>query len=160
MGKAVRRLQVCTLALLLLSAKASLPAAPKAALKVPYEYATTRDSMLVHVQINNKPAVLIFDTGSAHTIIRPELVGVSPKELIPTQMARSGGGFMGDAVGREVSLEMGNSMWKKRKIVVMDLSQVLSVYEEKIDGILGLDFIKEFRQVTINVKEKTITFAY
>lgn len=116
--------------------------------------------MLVRVRINNKPAILIFDTGSAHTIVRPELVGVTPKELIPTQMGGSGGGFIGDAVGREVSLEVGSSTWKKRKVAVMDLSQVLSVYEEKIDGILGLDFIKEFRQVTINVKEKTITFAY
>lgn len=160
MSRAARRFQVCTLAFLLLSAKASLPVAAKGALQVPFEYATSRDSMLVRVLINNKPAVLIFDTGSAHTIVRPELIGVSPKELIPTEMAKSGGGFMGDAVGREVSLQVGSFTLKKRKVVVMDLSQILSVYEEKIDGILGLDFIKEFRQVTIDMKEKTITFAY
>ncbi|HET9283716.1 MAG TPA: retropepsin-like aspartic protease [Candidatus Angelobacter sp.] len=159
MGRAVRCFQVCTLAFLLLSAKASLPAAPKGALQVPFEYAAGRESILLHVRINDKPAVVIFDTGSAHTIVRPELVGVTPQELIPTQMGR-GGGFMGDAIGREVSLEVGSSIWKKRRVAVMDLSLVLSVYEEKIDGILGLDFIKEFRQVTINVKEKTITFAY
>jgi len=116
--------------------------------------------MLVRVRINDRPAVLILDTGSAHTIVRPELVGVNPKELIPTEIAGSSGGFVGDAVGREVSLQVGSWTWKKRKVAVMDLSQVLSLYQEKIDGILDLDFIKEFRQVTINVKEQTITFAY
>lgn len=160
MGGAIGRLRGCTLAFLLLSVKASLPAAPKGALQISFDYATSRASMLVRVLVNDRPAVLIFDTGSAHTIVRPELVGINPKELIPTQMARNGGGFMGDAVGREVSLQVGGFTWKKRAVVVMDLSQVLSVYTEKIDGILGVDFIKEFRQVTINVKEKTITFAY
>lgn len=156
-GKADRVLRVCALALLLLSAKASPAAADRVSEKVPFEYAHGRESILLHVLVNNKPALLILDTGSAHTVLRPEVVGVNPKELISTPAA-SGGEFIGDAVGREVTLQVGSLKWEKRKVAVMDLTQVLSVYPEKVDGILGLDFLKEFSQVTINIKDQTITF--
>jgi hypothetical protein len=135
-GKTGRVLRICALALLLLSAKANLVAADRISEQVHFEYAQGRDSILLHVQVNGKPAFLILDTGSAHTLLRPEVVGVDPKELIPTEVA-SGGGFLGDAVGREVTLQVGSLKWEKRKVAVMDLTQVLSAYQEKIDGILG-----------------------
>src|SRR5262249_32312201 len=124
----------------------------------PFEYAEGRGSILLRVRVNEKPALLIFDTGASHTILRPEFLGMKPSELVPTE-ASSGGGFMGDAVGREVTLQVGNRKAAKRRVAVMDLSQVLSVYHEKIDGILGLDFLFEFRRVTIDVTEKTIVFV-
>jgi hypothetical protein len=99
-----------------------------------------------------------LDTGSSHTIVRPELLGIKPSELVPTHTA-SDGGFMGDAVGREVRLQIADWKWPKQRVAVMDLSQVVAAYHEKIDGILGMDFLFEFRRVTINVKEKTITFV-
>ena len=40
----------------------------------------------------------------------------------------------------------------------MDLSNVLSVYREKIDGLLRIDFLLEFPQTVINVKTREITF--
>jgi Aspartyl protease len=156
--KAVGVLRICALALLLLGAKASRAAADCASEQVLFEYAHGRDSILLHVLVNNKPALLIADTGSAHTVLRPEAVGLNRKELIPTQAASGGAGFIGDAVGEEVSLQVGSWKREKRRVAVMDLSQVLSAYQEKIDGVLGLDFFKEFSQVTINFKDKTITF--
>jgi Aspartyl protease len=156
--KAVGVLRICALALLLLGAKASPAAADCASEQVPFEYAHGRNSILLHVLVNNKPARLILDTGSAHTVLRPEAVGLNPKELIPTHTASGGAGFIGDAVGQEVSLQVGSWKREKRRVAVMDLSQVLSAYQEKIDGVLGLDFFKEFSQVTINFKDKTITF--
>jgi hypothetical protein len=63
---------------------------------------------------------------------------------------------MGDAVGREVTLQVGNWKWQKRRVSVMDLSQVFTVYQQQIDGVLGLDFFQEFSSVTINMKNKTI----
>ena len=150
-----RALSIYVSLFLLLASKAS-PAAADQTLKVPFEYASTRNSILVHVKVNDKPAVLIVDTGSSHTVLRPELLNIDPSELLPTQQGSSGGGFMGDAVGREVTLQVGNWTWQKRRVAVMDLSEVFAVYQQQIDGVLGLDFLQEFASVTINVKNKTI----
>lgn len=143
---------------LLLAPKAS-PGVADQALKVPFEYANTRNSILLRVKVNDRPALLIVDTGSSHTVLRPELLHVKPSELVPTRRSSSGGGFVGDAIGKEVSLQVGNWKWQKWRVAVMDLSQVFAVYQQQIDGILGLDFFQEFSSVTINLKDKTIVFV-
>lgn len=154
-----RVLRIYASLFLLLVPKASSGAADQAALKVPFEYAISRNSILVHFKVNNRPAVLILDTGSSHTVLRPELLHIKPSELIPTRQGSSGGGFMGDAIGREVTLQVGNWKWRKRRVAVMDLSQVLAVYEQQIDGVLGLDFLQEFSSVTLDLKQKVILFV-
>lgn len=124
-------------------------------LDLPFECAEERGSILVQVRINDKPALLILDTGSSHTVVRPEFLGTKPSELVPTKAAADGG-FKGDAVGREITLQVGSWKLQKQRVAVMDLSQVLSVYREKIDGILGLDFLFRFSRATINFNDKTI----
>ena len=142
---------------LLLVASTGL-AAPDRSFQVPFQYAKTRNSILIAARINDMPVVLILDTGAAHTVLCPNAAGVDPKELIPTHPGSGGGGFIGDAVGQEITLQIGAMKWEKRRVAVMDLSQVLSVYSEKIDGILGLDFLQQFREVVINIKERSISF--
>ena len=154
-----RVLRIYVSLFLLLVPKASPGAADQVVLKVPFEYASGRNSILVRVKVNDRPAVLILDTGSSHTVLRPELLHIKPSELITTQQGSSGGGFMGDAIGREVTLQVGNWKWQKRRIAVMDLSQVLAVYEQQIDGVLGLDFLQEFSSVTFDLKQKVILFV-
>src|SRR5277367_6079484 len=89
-------------------------------LTVPFEYAAGRGSMLVRARVDNRPALLIVDTGSTHTILRPSVVGVSAAELGSPRIA---GGLIGDAVGREVTLQIGQRTWRRRRVTVMDLSQ-------------------------------------
>ncbi|HET9285305.1 MAG TPA: retropepsin-like aspartic protease [Candidatus Angelobacter sp.] len=127
-------------------------------IELPFEYAKDKGSILLQVRINDKPALLILDTGSSHTIVRPELLGMKPSELVAAQTA-AGSGFKGDAVGREVTLQVGSWKPQKQRVAVMDLSEILSVYHEKIDGILGLDFLFQFEKVTINFKEKTVVLV-
>jgi hypothetical protein len=125
-------------------------------LSVPFEFAQGRGSMLIPARINSKPALLIVDTGSAHTIVRPSFAGVSPAELAPPLV---GAGVMGDAVGREVTLEVGRQVWQRRRVAVMDLSPVLSAYRETVDGVLGMDFFLQFSQSVINLKDRTVRFV-
>jgi hypothetical protein len=125
-------------------------------LSVPFEFAQGRGSMLISARINSKPALLIVDTGSAHTIVRPSVAGVNPRELAPPLV---GAGIIGDAVGREVTLEVGRQVWQRRGVAVMDLSQMLAAYRETIDGLLGMDFFLEFSQCVINLKDRTVTFV-
>ena len=134
------------------------PRATDQVLKVRFYYAGVRNSILLHVKINDKPARLIVDTGSRHTVLRPEILNMNPSELTLPNRGSSGAGFIGDAVGKDVSLQVGDWRWPKRRIAVMDLSEVLAAYREQIDGVLGLDFFQEFTSVTINMKEKTISF--
>lgn len=154
------------LTLLLVTAKAGSIVAQSAAksstadqaLTIPFDYSKSRNAILLHVRINDKPAILILDTGSAHTIIRPEFLRIAPSELQPTHLPPSGGGLVGDAIGREVTLQVGSWKWAKRAVAVMDISQALSFYAEKPDGLIGLDFLQEFSRVVIDVKAKTISF--
>jgi predicted aspartyl protease len=122
---------------------------------VPFQYAVGRGSILIRARINRKPAVLIVDTGSSHIIIRPALLGIDPKRLFGT---RPGAGVIGDAIGQEVTLEVGDSVWPRRRVSIMDLTAALSAYNEPIDGLLGLDFLLEFSQATINLKDRILTF--
>ena len=156
MSKLVSRVLFLTLFLTPFQAHA---AAADSVLKVPFEYAKGRNSILLPVRINDKPALLILDTGAAHTVLCPEVAGIDRKELVPSQIAEGGGWFIDDAVGREVAFQVGNLKWEKRRVVVMDLSQVLSGYHQKVDGILGMDFLSEFSLVTINTKDQMLTLT-
>jgi len=125
-------------------------------LTIPFDFAAGRGSILVGVRIDSRPAVLIVDTGSAHTILRPSIAGVSPSELA---LPSSGAGIVGDAVGREVTLEIGQRVWPRRRVAVMDLSRSLAAYHEKIDGLLGIDFFLEFSQAIIHLKDRRVRFV-
>lgn len=128
-------------------------------MRVPFEYASSRNSLLVHVSINGKSALLILDTGSAHTVLRPEVLGLKRSAVTPARTSPSGGAFMGDAIGRAVTLQVGDRTWRKYRIVVMDLSQVLAAYQESPDGVLGLDFLQNYRRVAIDLHERIIMLA-
>ena len=123
---------------------------------IPFEFARDRGSLLISARINNRPVSLIVDTGSSHTIVRPSVAAVNPPDLAPP---RVGGGIIGGAIGREVTLEVGRQVWQRRRVAVMDLSPVLSVYQESIDGVLGIDCLLEFSQSVINLKDRTVTFV-
>lgn len=150
-------LRYFALALLLLSTKAPLPAADQV-LQVPFEYSISKNAILIHVWINDKPATLVLDTVAAHTALEPGVLGINPAQLSSAHLGSPDGGFGDDAAGREVTLQIGARKWNKRRVAVMDLSQVLAPYGEKTDGILGLDFLREFDQVTIDLKDRTISF--
>ena len=111
--------------------------------------------MLIRARVSGRAALLIVDTGSSHTILVPSIAGVHPAELAKP---RTGAGIMGDALGREVRLEIGECVLERQRVSVMDLSQALSAYREKIDGLLGIEFLLQFSQALINLKERSIIF--
>jgi hypothetical protein len=125
-------------------------------LTVPFEFAAGRGSLLIPARLDRRPTLLIVDTGSSHTVVRPAAVGIGPGELAAP---RTGAGVIGDAVGRVVTLEIGDRVWQRRRVAVMDLSAALAVYEEKIDGLLGIDFLLEFSQAVIDMKRRVVSFV-
>ena len=124
-------------------------------LTIPFDFAAERGSLLIRARVNSRPVRLIVDTGSAHTILLPAVAGVNPGEL---RAPRSGAGVIGDAVGREVTLEVGPRTWRRR-VSIMDLSAVLTPYRERIDGLLGIDFLLEFSEAVIDFRARSIRFV-
>lgn len=112
--------------------------------------------MLIEARVSGRAALLILDTGSSHTILVPSIAGVHPAELAAS---RAGAGIIGDAVGRQITLEVGGCIVQRHRVSVMDLSQAFSAYREKIDGLLGIEFLLQFSQATINLKSRSITLV-
>lgn len=125
------------------------------AFTIPFDFASGRAALLVQARINAQKAVLLLDTGSSHTILRPHLIDMRRSELAAP---RVGVGIVGDAVGREVTLEVGDYKLRRHRVAVMDLSMAVSTYREKIDGLLGIEFLLNFSQTLIDLKERHITF--
>jgi hypothetical protein len=47
---------------------------PQDPVEIPFEYSRAFGLMLIKVEINKKPAVMVLDTGSNETIVSPKLV--------------------------------------------------------------------------------------
>lgn len=155
----LKRAAISGLVFMVLSTTGIRSNAASQVFQVPFQYSVKHHVILLHGHVENKPALLILDTGCAHTIVKPELVGIVLSEFSPTKLNSFGVGFQGDAIGREITLELGT--WKREKftVSVMDLRQVLSAYPERPDGVLGLDFLEQFSSVTIDLKAKTISLG-
>jgi hypothetical protein len=151
-----RALSTFVLLLLLLTSKAS-PLAADQNVKIPFEYATGQNALLVHVSINNKPALLILDTGSPVTVIQPKTLGLTASELARKQLDsfRPVGTFKG--INMKVELRVGDAVWKAWPVKVADQSQTLAAYLDIPDGVLGIDFLQQFSGVVFDLDGKTIT---
>lgn len=132
------------------------PASPEE-LRLAFQESKLLDAILVTIQINGKPAILIFDTGSNSTILSPEISGAStaPSQFdvsFPESRTSS------EAHWGQVRLEISGHQWKKRRVVVQDQHNLYRVFGQKIDGILGKDLLNEFQSVTIDFKSHSILF--
>jgi hypothetical protein len=115
--------------------------------------------ILVSVQVNEKPAVLILDTGSNTTILSPEISGLNPARLPRANPPRKGTGFVGDGRWGQAALTIGTTVWKDKRVLVVDTKDLSAAFQRKIDGILGQDILDEFKTVEINLEEKRLTLG-
>lgn len=112
--------------------------------------------ILVNVQVNEKPAVLIVDTGSSITMLSPEVSGLDPARLPRAIPPRQGTGFVGNGRWGQATLTIGTIVWKDKRVLVSDTKDLSRAFERKIDGILGQDILDEFKCVEINLREKRL----
>lgn len=112
--------------------------------------------ILVNVQVNEKPAVLIVDTGSNTTILSPEVSGLNPARLPRANPPPKGTGFVGDGHWGQATLTIGTNVWKDKRVLVSDTKDLSRAFKRKIDGILGQDILDEFKCVKINLQEKRL----
>jgi hypothetical protein len=112
--------------------------------------------ILVEVQINGKPGVLILDTGASTTILSPEASGLNPIDLRRADPPKKGTGFVEVANWGEATLVTGARIWKDHRILVADMKSISDANRQKIDGILGQDILDEFKHIEIDLEGKQL----
>ncbi len=113
--------------------------------------------IMVKAQINGVPKDFIFDTGASRTTISNELVkelGIKEVEKIK---ARGVGGEVDASIVRIDSIKVGNIMLRDFSCGVTDLARICTLIGGSISGVLGYDFLSQFK-ITIDYKAKQLTF--
>ena len=120
---------------------------------IPFEVNRNFGSILIRAQVNGKPATLVVDTGSSHTILSSELLQVRLLASEHADAPAKGTGYVGSAGWAKATVEVGALRWPDRKVLVMnDFQEISNSMKQKVDGILGEDVLKEFDSVVIDFK--------
>jgi gag-polyprotein putative aspartyl protease len=129
----------------------SVPGSDDSRRGIPFEVNRQFGAILIHAQINGRPAILLVDTGSSHTILSSELLLVRPLALRHTDGASKGSGYVGTRTWAKARLEVGAFTWLDRKVLVMnDFRDISRSMHQTVDGILGVDILEEFDSVAID----------
>ncbi|MBI1729075.1 aspartyl protease family protein [Candidatus Acetothermia bacterium] len=113
--------------------------------------------ILVPTLVNGKgPYQFALDTGASTTVISPELAqNLSIKSTSAAAMT-GGGGKVQAAIGRVESLAVGGAKVEDLPVMVADFLVMLSqATGSKLDGIIGYNFLKEFR-VTLDYPNERV----
>jgi predicted aspartyl protease len=120
--------------------------------EVPFEFSRAFGLMLITVEVNGKPVVMVLDTGSNETIVSPRVAIV--KELVSkeTVVMAKGSGYSGTGVVTTAFLRMGPLSPKSCEVLVVDLSDLSKTLGQDVDGILGMSVLKDFDIVTVDLR--------
>jgi hypothetical protein len=115
--------------------------------------------ILLDAKVNDKPAVLLLDTGAGLTVLSPDAAGWSPADLKKRYANRLAVGIDGatHSMGNTAAtLEVGRAL-TVTPVAVADLHTFAKTLNIKLDGILGQDVLRGFSVVRIDYKSQLIT---
>jgi hypothetical protein len=127
--------------------------------EIPLRVSRVFGLMLVTAEINGKPAVLILDTGSNHTIVSSRFVDVATPSLKDTVNNKKGSGLSGTGVFTRASLKVGPLLWRDHRILAMDMKEMSKSFGENIDGLLGMDFLEQFETVVVDLRQHKLILS-
>ncbi len=128
--------------------------------EIPFENSRTFGLILVRVEVNGRPAVLIVDSGSNQTIVSSELGDVATRALLKSAVSTSkGSGLNGTGVFKTATLRVGPITWRDHVIFLMDMRELSKSLGQKIDGLLGMDFLRDFQFVVVDSKHHKLIFS-
>jgi hypothetical protein len=138
----------------------AVPASAGKEMTVPFEINRGREAILLRVELNGEPSVLILDTGASHTIVSPERAGLTALDLAKARFSPNGPGVSAEAVWARTTLRLGGKVWTDRPVVVMNMAEISRVYGRKVDGLLGHDLLGECRRVSIDFEERRLLLSF
>jgi hypothetical protein len=125
---------------------------------VPFEHNARQNAILVRATIDQRPALLLLDTGARNSVISREIAGLANEDL-RGGFSSGGPGFKGEAVTMRTTVRLGGETWHDHPVAVMNLAEVQRVFDGPIDGLLGEDLLCTFAQVTFDYPNKRIVFT-
>lgn len=113
--------------------------------------------VLIPVLLNDEgPYIFALDTGASTTVVSSEVARVLAIESTGIPQITGAGGALQGSRGVARSLAVGNARLENLAIVTADFLTMLSqVVKTKLDGIIGYNFLKEFK-VTIDYPNETL----
>jgi Aspartyl protease len=121
--------------------------------EIPFELNRQFGSILVRLPVNGEPAVLLVDTGSSHTILSGNFLGLNPMLLERASAPVKGSGLIGIAGWATATIDLGRIKGVNRRVLVMnEFREISKGMKQRVDGILGEDVLNEFTSVAIDFK--------
>ncbi len=138
-----------------------IPAARASAdIDISFELHPKFAAILLHVEVNKQPAVMILDTGSSRTILDPRIVDVDSREPRRPASVGMGSGISGnDARWGKATLQVGTHLFRDWPVVVSDMRDVSHNFQQPIDGLLGQDIVSKFHIIVIDFDSRKITLG-
>jgi hypothetical protein len=124
---------------------------------IPIELTRPFGLVLVKVEVNGRPATVVVDTGSSHTILSTQLVQVRALALGDGASPSKGSGWVGSAAWIKATVKVGDAVWRDHMFLTMDdLPDISDAVGQKVDGILGEDVLKDFAVVKIDFQHRRL----
>lgn len=103
------------------------------------------------------PFRFVLDTGASLTIISPELAQTLDITLEQPQVGLGAGGGVEVRIGTVRSVSIGETRQENVKVGVMDLRGIAAAVGSEIDGIIGYNFLSNYR-VMIDYPRLAVSF--
>lgn len=153
MGKRISAAQFsvfCALALAL-----SLPHAVAQTVTIPFR--SNGDLLFVNMFVEGRDASLILDTGARSTFLTPEAVGLSNVAGVSSLRSNA---QLAKSLSRTAAIGLTvNGSTFVQPVTVVNLNELNKRLGRKCDGILGQDFLRNFRAFTIDYRNNTVAFT-
>jgi len=111
--------------------------------------------ILVRAKVQGVEGIFILDTGAQNSMVAPELV-FDVKERRQTNVQGIAGTSKVDAV--RVTIQLGGSFLSTR-VLVLPMDAQSKRLNERISGILGMDFLGQYERIVLDLKGLTMTLT-
>jgi hypothetical protein len=122
--------------------------------RIPFR--TVQSLIIVEGKVNGNAATLLLDTGANRTIVSARIFGNGRFNLQRMPRRNGGVGFAGYSLRRPADLELAQNIWTAQEVSVMDLDELKQMLHMEFDGLLGQDFLRQFRSVRIDYRAHII----
>jgi len=131
---------------------ASATVAPHGAIIVPIQFAGR--SAIVSALLNRKVSGgLILDTGATSTVISRRIASLLSIRATATMMGQTVGGLITAPIARLSSLKIGTAELTNLSVIIHDFSR-----DPRIEGLLGMDFLGQFR-VSLDTQKQLLILS-
>lgn len=126
---------------------------------VPIELSRRFGMILVKAEVDDRPAILVIDTGSSHTILSKKLCSQT-LNLQPAPNASKGSGWVGNGSWIKASVKLGDAVWRDHKFLAMDdFPDISATLGQTVDGIVGEDILQEFKTIQIDFTHRRLILS-